>query len=206
LLDPNTGNQPETWPVLIGEIQSAAERLNRLVENLLDMTRLESGMLKIKQDWCDVSDLINVSLERMKLQLARHEVFVNVAPNLPLVKMDFVLMEQALINLLHNAAMYTLPGTRVRVIARTDGSDLVIVVADRGPGLPPESIDRIFDKFYRGPRAGAGGVGLGLSITRGLVEAHGGTIIAENRVNGGARFTIRLPLGTPPAAPQEAIG
>jgi two-component system, OmpR family, sensor histidine kinase KdpD len=206
LLDPNTGDQLETRNVLIGEIQSAADRLNRLVENLLDMTRLESGLLKIKQDWCDVSDLINIAVERMKPQLAKHEVLVDVAPNLPLVKMDFVLMEQALINLLHNAATYTPKGTRVRVSAKTDGPELLIVVADRGPGLPPESLDHVFDKFYRGPRAGTGGVGLGLSITRGLVEAHGGTISAENRINGGARFTIRLPLSTPPSAPQETSG
>ena len=133
-------------------------------------------------------------------------MIVDLAPNLPLVNMDFVLMEQALMNLLHNAVTYTPPKTRVRVIAKVDGAHLVIVVADRGPGLPAESLDRVFDKFYRGPRAGAGGVGLGLSITRGLIEAHGGTITAENRVNGGARFTIRLPLGTPPASPQEPIG
>jgi len=203
LLEPNTGERAETRTVLIGEIQTAAERLNRLVENLLDMTRLESGLLKIKQDWCDVGDLINVTLERLKPQLARHEVIVDLAPDLPLVHMDFVLMEQALMNLLHNAVTYTPPKTRVRVIAKVDGAQLVIVVADRGPGLPAESLDRVFDKFYRGPRAGAGGVGLGLSITRGLIEAHGGTITAENRVNGGARFTIRLPLGTPPESPQE---
>lgn len=206
LLEPQTGERAETRTILIGEIQTAADRLNRLVENLLDMTRLESGLLKIKQDWCDVGDLINVTVERLKPQLARHEVIVDIAPNLPLVKMDFVLMEQALINLLHNAVTYTPPQTRVRVIAKTDGAQLVIVVADRGPGLSAEALDRVFDKFYRGPRARAGGVGLGLSITRGLIEAHGGTITAENRLNGGARFTIRLPLGTPPASPQESIG
>jgi two-component system sensor histidine kinase KdpD len=206
LLEPNTGERAETRTVLAGEIQTAADRLNRLVENLLDMTRLESGLLKIKQDWCDVGDLINVTVERLKPQLAHHDVIVDIAPNLPLVKMDFVLMEQALMNLLHNAAMYTPPKTRVRLSARTDGAQLLIVVADRGPGLSAESIERVFDKFYRGPRTGAGGVGLGLSITRGLIEAHGGTITAENRVNGGARFTIRLPLGTPPESPQEPIG
>jgi len=206
LLEPNTGERAETRTVLAGEIQTAADRLNRLVENLLDMTRLESGLLKIKQDWCDVGDLINVTVERLKPQLARHDVIVDIAPNLPLVKMDFVLMEQALMNLLHNAATYTPPKTRVRLSARTDGAQLLIVVADRGPGLSAESLERVFDKFYRGPRTGAGGVGLGLSITRGLIEAHGGMITAENRVNGGARFTIRLPLGTPPESPQEPIG
>ncbi|MFN8595714.1 MAG: sensor histidine kinase KdpD [Anaerolineae bacterium] len=206
LLEPNAGDRAETRTVLVGEIQTAADRLNRLVENLLDMTRLESGLLKIKQDWCDVSDLINVTVERLKSPLARHDVRIDIAPNLPLVKMDFVLMEQALTNLLHNAVTYTPPGTHVHVTAKLDGANLMIIVADQGPGLPPESVERVFDKFYRGPRARAGGVGLGLSITRGLIEAHGGTITAENRVSGGAQFTLRLPLATPPASPEEPIG
>ena len=206
LLEPNAGDRAETRTVLVGEIQTAADRLNRLVENPLDMTRLESGLLKIKQDWCDVSDLINVTVERLKLQLAKHDVSIDIAPNLPLVKMDFVLMEQALTNLLHNAVTYTPPGTRVRIMAQLDDANLMIIVADQGPGLPPEAVERVFDKFYRGPRARAGGVGLGLSITRGLIEAHGGTITAENRVSGGAQFTLRLPLATPPASPEEPIG
>jgi two-component system, OmpR family, sensor histidine kinase KdpD len=116
---------------------------------------------------------------------------------------DFVLLEQALINLLHNAAVHTPPGTRVRIQARVDGNDLLLIVADRGPGLPPADLDRVFDKFYRAPGAAPGGTGLGLSITKGLVEAQGGTITAENRANGGARFIIRLPIGTPPVVKQE---
>jgi two-component system sensor histidine kinase KdpD len=203
LLDNDTGGQPKVRLALGEEIRSAAERLNRLVENLLDMTRLESGRLKARLDWCDVNDLISVVLQRTRPLLAGHEVVEDVAPNLPLARLDFVLMEQALTNLLHNAAVHTPPGTRVRLTAKVQGSDLLISVADRGPGLPPEALGRVFDKFYRAPGAPAGGVGLGLSITRGLVEAQGGAIWAENRANGGARFTIGLPLDIPPVPPSE---
>jgi len=197
LLDPRI-TQPETRLVLTQEIQEAGLRLNRLVENLLDMTRLESGMLKLNLDWGDVNDLISVTLKQMKPKLARHELIVDLAPNLPLVQFDFVLLEQALHNLLDNAVTYAPAGTRLRLMARVDGAELVISVADRGPGLPSESLDHIFDKFYRVPGSAAGGIGLGLSISRGLVEAHGGTLSVENRTQGGTRFIIRLPLGQPP--------
>ncbi len=197
LLDPQI-TQPEMRLALAREIQEAGHRLNRLVENLLDMTRLESGMLKLNLDWGDVNDLVSVTLKQLKPKLARHELIVDLAPNLPLVQFDFVLMEQVLHNLLDNAATYTPPGTRLRLMARVDGAELVISVADRGPGLPPESLDHIFDKFYRAPGSAAGGIGLGLSISRGLVEAHGGTLGVENRAHGGTRFTERLPLGQPP--------
>ena len=206
LLDDNTGGQPAVRQALAEEIRGAAERLNRLVENLLDMTRLDSGRLKAHLDWCDVNDLISVALQRARPMLARHEVVEDIAPNLPLARLDFVLMEQALANLLQNAAMHTPPGTRVRLTAKVDGTDLLLSVSDRGPGLPPDALKRVFEKFYRAPGAPAGGVGLGLSITRGLVEAQGGTISAENRANGGARFTIRLPLSAPPLLPPEEAG
>jgi len=168
------------------------------------MTRLESGLLKPRLEWCDVSDLLSVVVNRERSALAQHEVIVDIAPDLPLVRMDYVLMEEALANLLGNAALHTPPGTRVRVTARVEGPELVLAVADRGPGLPSEALPHVFDKFYRAPGAPAGGVGLGLSITRGLVEAQGGTIVADNRANGGARFTVRLPLEAPPSPPPEA--
>jgi len=202
LLDPSTGNHAETRTVLLDEIQSAADRLNRLVENLLDMTRLESGLLKIKQDWCDVSDLINVAVERVRPQLSKHEVIVDVAPNLPLVKMDFVLMEQALINLLHNAAAYTPKGTRVRVIARTDGPELTIVVADRGPGMPPDVLESAMLPFFS---TKDGGSGLGLAICREIVEAHGGAIRIENREGGGLVVTCALPGPNPKPSPKARL-
>ncbi len=189
---------------LANEIQLAAERLNRLVENLLDMSRLESGMLRLRLEWCDVADLISVTVQRIRPMFERHDLVVDVHPDLPLVQMDFVLIEQVLVNLLHNAAIYTPAGTRVRLQATRDGDQLSLIVADRGPGLPPDSLERIFDKFYRAPGAAAGGTGLGLSIARGIVEAHGGTLTAENRANGGARFSLRLPLTPPPPPPVEA--
>jgi two-component system, OmpR family, sensor histidine kinase KdpD len=183
----------------------AAERLNRLVENLLDMSRLESGMLRVRLEWCDVADLISVTAQRVRPLLETHELIVSVPPELPLVRLDFVLIEQALVNLLHNAAVYTPPGTRVRLTVFRDGDQLALVVADRGPGLPPDALERIFDKFYRVQGAVAGGTGLGLSIARGIAEAHGGTLTAENRARGGARFVLRLPLGTAPEPPTEDL-
>lgn len=185
------------------EIQLAGERLNRLVENLLDMSRLESGMLRLRLEWCDVTDLVAVTVQRVRPLLERHEFLVEVAAGLSLVQLDFVLIEQVLVNLLHNAAVYTPEGTRVRLEAYQDGEHLALVVSDRGPGLPEDSFERVFDKFYRLPGVAAGGTGLGLSIARGIVEAHGGTLTAGNRAQGGARFVLRLPLSAPPDVPAE---
>ena len=168
------------------------------------MSRLESGMLRIRSDWCDVTDLIAVIAQRVRPLFVNHELIVDVAPDLPLVRMDYVLIEQALLNLLHNAATYTPRGTRVRLTAFRDGDHLAVVVADRGPGLPTEALERVFEKFYRAQGAAAGGTGLGLSIARGIIEAHGGTLTAENRARGGARFIMRLPLSAPPTTPEEA--
>jgi len=195
---------PEFQRNMLNEIQEATTRLNRLVENLLDMTRLESGHLKPKVDWCDVSDLVNVTLRQIEREMAQHKVTTDIAPGLPLVRMDFVLIQHVLTNLLLNAATHTPPGTAVMVSANKAGDSLSLSVADRGPGLPPDSIERIFDKFFRAPNAAPGGTGLGLSIVKGFVEAHGGTVTTENRVSGGAVFTIELPLGEPPPASAEA--
>lgn len=197
----------ETEPVfqraMIGEIQEATARLNRLIGNLLDMTRLESGHVKPKLDWCDVSDLIHVTVRDTEKELARHKVTVEIARKLPLVRMDFVLMQQALTNLLLNAALHTPPGTAVHVGVSVEDKALDLTVADRGPGLPPDAITRVFDKFYRSPTAPAGGTGLGLSIVKGFVEAQDGTIEAGNRAGGGATFTIRLPLDETPSVSAE---
>ena len=179
---------------MIAEIQEATLRLNRLVGNILDITRLESGNVKPKRIDCDVSDLINVTVAETEKQLARHRFSVTIAPRMPLVRMDFVLVQQALMNLLSNAAFHTPPGSEVSLAARIERESLLIEVADRGPGLAPESLARVFEKFYRGPRARAGGVGLGLSLVKGFIEAQGGRVRAENRSGGGASFAISLPL------------
>ncbi len=195
LVEPENCGNVERQTTLSEEILSANEQLNRLVDNLLEMTRLESGRLRPSLDWHNVKDLIEASLKHVKKELAQHELIVDIPPDLPPVRFDFNLMGQVLVNLLHNAATWTPPGVRIRVVARVEGSELVISVADRGPGLPDADLDHVFEKFYRAPGTGAGGIGLGLSICRGLVNAHGGTITAENRpTHGGARFTIRLPI------------
>jgi two-component system sensor histidine kinase KdpD len=178
------------------EIHVAAERLNRLVAHLLDMTRLESGMLQPKLDWCDVNDLIHGALKELEQELSQHAVSVSVQGDMPLLKLDYGLMEQALINLLHNAAVHTPPGTSIRVEASADEKECVISVSDSGPGLPEEVLPKVFEKFYRAPDAKTGGTGLGLAIVKGFVEALGGTITASNRAKGGAEFVIRIPLQT----------
>jgi two-component system sensor histidine kinase KdpD len=189
---------------LLSDIQAAGDRLNRLVANLLDMTRLESGRLKLKLEWCDISDLINVALSSTAKRLVDHPIHLNLAPDLPLIQMDFVLMEQVLVNLLDNIASYTPSGTPVDISSKTNDGTIQIVVADHGPGLPPDDLERVFDKFYRVPGSKAGGTGLGLSISRGLVNAHNGTIDASNLPEGGAQFTITLPITAAPPPAQEA--
>jgi two-component system, OmpR family, sensor histidine kinase KdpD len=189
---------------LAGEIQESASRLNRLVSNLLDMTRLESGAVKPRLDWCDVSDLINVALRHNEKELSGHPVKVSLPQPLPLVRMDFVLIEQVLVNLLLNAAAYTPAGTPVEITVSVNGEEMTISVSDHGPGLPPETLGHVFEKFYRVPGAPAGGTGLGLSIVKGLVEAHGGRVEVRNRPGGGAEFTIHLPLQASPEPALEA--
>lgn len=189
---------PETQKALAGEIHEASDRLNRLVGNLLDMSRLESGHLKPRMDWCDVHDVINASLKRCEQALAGREVTVTAPQDMPLVRIDFVLMEQALSNLLLNASVHTPAGTPVQIIASAEDRSVTVTVVDRGPGLPPDSLTRIFDKFYRVPGAPAGGTGLGLSIVKGFVEVQGGQIHAENRAGGGAAFSITMPPDEPP--------
>jgi two-component system sensor histidine kinase KdpD len=180
------------------EIADANTILKGIVNNLLDMTRVESGHLKLNLEPTNVQTLIETSLKRVEKEMAPHDLIVDIPDDLPPCPIDFNLMEQALTNLLHNAAIHTPAQVRIRVTVRVEGPDMVISVADRGQGLPAENMEHVFDKFYRAPGTTAHGVGLGLSITKGLVEAHGGTISAENRpTRGGARFTIRLPLVTP---------
>jgi len=184
---------------MVDEIQEATQRLNRLVENLLNMARLESGHAKPKLDWCDVTDLVQVTLSSVEKTLGTRKITVVIAPGLPLVQMDFVLMEQVLTNLLLNAAAHTPARTPIQVEAKAEGVWLVLSVADEGPGLPPEAVPFLFEKFYRAPKAPAGGTGLGLAIVKGFVEAQGGGVVAENRPEGGARFTVRLPLAKEPS-------
>ncbi len=184
---------------MIAEIREATERLNRLVGNVLDITRLESGHIRPRLCFHDLSELINTAVAESRKRLARHQVAVRIEPEVSFVRMDAALMHQAIINLLANAAFHTPAGTRVEVTARTEEGTVEIQVADRGPGVDAACLELLFAKFYRTPAAPAGGTGLGLSIVKGFVEAQGGQVRAENRVGGGMAFTIRLPLDEAPA-------
>lgn len=189
---------------LITDIQHASQRLNRLVENLLDMSRLESGRLRIKRQWCDVRDLVGAVMKQTEERLGERTLKAEIAPNLPLVELDEGLIEQALANLLDNAVTYTPPHTEISIKARLSGDWLEIIIQDTGPGIPPADLDHVFEKFYRGTGVVTGGTGLGLSIARGLTEAHGGTLDVSNLPSGGASFTMRLPVGEAPPPVKEA--
>jgi two-component system sensor histidine kinase KdpD len=193
-----TDRQDAVRKALNDEIHIAAERLNRLVENLLDMTRLESGRIQPRQDWCDVQDLVSSSVRKLGSELDHHVVAVDIPDDMPLVRLDFGLIEQAITNLIHNAVLYTPHGSRIRILARLADEQLELRVEDNGPGFPPEVLPKIFEKFYRVPGTGSGGSGLGLSIVRGFVGAHGGSVHVENVEGGGARFILRLPAADLP--------
>ncbi len=204
LINPSTGGNGEMRTQLIRDIQDASDRLNRLVANLLDMSRLESGRLNLKREWCDVGDIISVAVERLAACLGQRELTIRLEPDLPLLQLDFVLMEQAFVNLLDNACNHTPAGTPVEIEAVRKGDSVAVTVTDHGPGIAAADLPHIFDKFYRAPGATSAGTGLGLSIARGLVEAHGGTLTAEPVRKAGARFTVRLPASGAPPPVQEA--
>ncbi len=187
---------------LLDSILEESQRMNRLIANLLDMIRVETGSLQVQKEWQPLEDAVGVALIRLGDRLKDHPVEVRLPPDLPLVPLDAVLLEQVFINLLENAAKYTPPGTPIE-IAASEGAGLVNVsVSDRGPGITPGEEERIFEKFHRSEGAPPGkGVGLGLTISRGIVMAHGGRIWAENRPDGGAAFRFTLPLVGPPLVP-----
>jgi two-component system sensor histidine kinase KdpD len=175
------------------EIFKASIRLNRLIENLLNMSRLESGRISPRPDWCDIHDLINKVAKNLHDELSNFTLHVVIPDDMPFVKIDFGLIEQVLHNLIYNATQYAPPATNIRVKAFYDNGIMTLQVMDRGPGFPGKEISLIFNKFYRVAGSKAGGTGLGLSICKGFVEAHKGTIIVENRQNGGAKFTVKIP-------------
>lgn len=179
---------------LAGEIHDGSHRLNRVVNNLLDMNRLESGVVRPNCEWCDVRDLLQSAIEIERESIDGREVRIDVAEQIPLALVDHALIEQAVTKLIANAASHTPSRLPIEIDAEYKNNQLLISVSDRGPGVPSESAERIFEKFYRGDDHKTGGLGLGLSIARGFVEAHGGRLTAENRDGGGARFTISLPV------------
>jgi len=193
----------KTRDELMATIQSEAERLNRFIGNLLDMTRLESGAIALKPEPVEAAEIVGTALRRASRIVGDHRVELDFAPDLPLLKADYLLLEQVLFNLLDNAAKFAPVGTTIRVVGRCDGDFVALRVEDEGPGIPAGERERIFDKFYRvhAQDRQRAGTGLGLAICRGFVEAMGGTIVVTNRSErGGAVFTVRLP-----AAETEAI-
>jgi two-component system sensor histidine kinase KdpD len=182
---------------LLATLQEEAERLNRFVSNLLDMTRLESGAVELRLELIDVSEIVGSALQRAGNVLAGHRVEIDIEPGLPMLRLDAVLFEQVLFNLLDNAAKYSPVGGRIDIRASRDGELVEIEVVDEGPGIPPSDFERIFDKFYRvqAQDRRRAGTGLGLAICRGFVEALGGWIVARNRRDrSGAVFMIRMPV------------
>jgi two-component system sensor histidine kinase KdpD len=182
-----------------------SQRLSRWVGNLLQITRLESGSVQVEKEWQPLEEVIGTTRLRLEETLADHPFKVNLPDDLPFVLIDSVLIEQVLVNLLENAVKYTPSGAPIDLSARAEGQEVIVEVMDRGPGLPPGEEERIFDKFYRVHPTDSGGIGLGLTICRAIIEAHGGRIWASNRAGGGAVFHFTLPfVGEPPQVKEES--
>ncbi|MDB4995861.1 MAG: kdpD, partial [Myxococcaceae bacterium] len=193
---------------LLATIHEEARRLNRLVTNLLEVTKLESGHLELKREWQPVEEVLGAALNRLDEPLRGRDVKTDVPAGLPMIAIDGVLMEQVFMNLIENALKYTPDGSPITVDVRHESDTIVVCISDTGPGLAAGEEEHIFDKFYRaGDRGQKGGSGLGLTISRGIVKAHGGRIWAENRPGGGAVFRFTIPLvGTPPELPADDEG
>jgi two-component system sensor histidine kinase KdpD len=195
LMDERVRRDDEAGRVLVETAAEEAGRLNRLVSNLLDMTRLEAGAVRIHRELRDLQDVIGAALQQVGERLADRPVTVDLPAALPLVPLDFVLLVHVLVNLVDNALKYSPPGSAIEIRVRITDAEAQIDVADRGLGIPEEDLARIFQKFYRVQRPNSvAGTGLGLSISKGLVEVHGGRIWAQNRPGGGTVVTVALPL------------
>jgi two-component system sensor histidine kinase KdpD len=188
---------------LAESILDEADRLHRLVANLLDLTRLEAGAIRVQRELQPIDEVIGVVLPRLERQLREHEVKTHIDDDLPPVAIDGLLVQQVLINLLDNAAKFAPPGTAIELSVHRRPEALEVEVADRGPGLPPGEEQRIFERFYRVEGHHRAGSGIGLAICRGIVELHGGTISAENRSGGGACFRFTLPYQLPSESPRK---
>ncbi|MEO6456713.1 MAG: ATP-binding protein [Chloroflexia bacterium] len=188
----------EDESAFLGAIVGEADHINSLVSNLLDSARIEEGRLSPHKELHSISDVIETVLERLTPRLKGHPLQTEIEPDLPFIPMDVVEIDEVITNLLENAIKYTPPGTPIHIRAKQQGDAIKIEVADEGPGIPPQHLQYIFDRFYRVAKGGAGptGTGLGLSIVKGIVEAHGGEVQVSNRLGGGAMFSFTLPLQT----------
>lgn len=187
---------PQQKNELVGEIAKAALRLNQQVGNLLNMSRLESGFIQPKKDWCDITELVYDTVKKTEANNISQRINININPSIPLFKIDEGMLEQVLTNILNNATIYTPSDSHILVTAICHVDVLQIIIEDDGPGFPETEINKVFDKFYRLKDAAAGGTGLGLSIVKGFTEAMGGSITLHNVTTGGARFTIEIPAET----------
>jgi len=192
---------PEERRALARSIFATSREMSELIAKVLQMTRLESGAIALERDWQALDEIVASVLRRLKERFAQHMVMVDLPADLPLVRLDGALIEQALANLLENAARHTPARTLVRVRAEVKDAALVVSVEDFGPGLPDADLERVFAKFQHG---GRGGVGLGLAICRAIVALHGGRIWAERIPGAGTAFRFALPLEAPPEMPAEA--
>lgn len=188
----------------LSDIEHEARRLSRIVSNLLDLSRMESGTLDPERSWYDLAALIDDVVGRLRPLTQSHRVEVRAPEDLPPISLDYVEIDQVLSNLIENATRHTRPGSAIVVSAAIEGPEAVVEVSDDGPGVPTDALDRVFEPFFRGPSDGTPrGTGLGLAVARGLVEAHGGHISVRNRPEGGAVFRFTLPIEQP-ARPRTA--
>jgi len=201
LLDPEGHLTEEARQELAKDIYNESERLNRFLSNLLEMTRLSAGKVQLKKEIQPLEEVVGGSLSRLEKRLGGRKVQTDLPEDLPMLPLDSLLMEQVFTNLIENALKYTPPGSPIAIAAHVRQQSMKVTVSDSGPGLPFGDEELVFDKFYRGQSSGKqSGVGLGLSICRAVVEAHGGRIWAENIPEGGASFCFTLPLETDPVA------
>jgi two-component system sensor histidine kinase KdpD len=185
---------------LAQSIYGQARDMSEQVSKILQMTRLEAGGIEVEFDWASIAEITGSVLTRLSERLAQHRVVLDIPGDLPLVRIDAALIEQALANLLENAARHTPPGTLVQIRAQRMGEELVVTVEDFGPGVDTRDLDRLFSKFERG-RTDSGGVGLGLAICRAILQLHKGRVWADNLPDGGIAFRFALPLTEAPAMP-----
>jgi len=204
LLSADVALDKQSQKELLETIQEESARLNRIIKNVLAMTRLEAGGTALQKEWQSLEEIVGVVLNCLGERLKDHPVTINLPPDLPLIPFDGLLLEQVFMNLLENAIKYTAAGTGLKLSATQELDTITVELADQGPGIPPGEEDRIFDKFFRGRSAG-GGVGLGLAICRAIITAYGGRIWAENREGGGAVFRFTLSsAGVPPLEKERA--
>jgi len=181
---------------LLEEISKASFRLNQQVENLLNMSRLESGFLQPKNDWCDISEVVYNSVKRLEENKVTQIISININPDLPLFTLDKGMLEQIIYNLLNNACQYSEPDSIIKITASGYTNTLQLIIEDDGKGFPESEIKNVFNKFYRLNSSITGGTGLGLSIVKGFTEALGGTVKLINKTSGGACFTIDIPAAS----------